>query len=146
MIRPRLIVRFLAVLLLMICVAMVPSWLMAFLSQSKEHICFLLPVLGVSIISVGTYFGLDSSDRGEISHREAFVIVTSGWLVAAGLAAVPYWLFGWIGGGAKFFFTGTTFFDNVLWHFEGMSGACQGHTIILASFLIIISVLIIMHE
>ncbi len=126
MIRKRLILRFLGMLLLMVGVSMLPAWVMAFLWESPKYNSFFFPIL-LTISLGGMSFLLPSMRGEEIGHREAFLIVTLGWLVAAGVAAMPYWFYGVFGGGAKHFP------DFTAAYFESISGLTTTGSTILPS-------------
>ncbi|MCB9641118.1 MAG: TrkH family potassium uptake protein [Myxococcales bacterium] len=127
MIRKRLILRFLGVLLLMIGISMVPAWMMAFYWVSAAQSSFLYSI--VLVMLLGSASMLLPSVRGqEIGHREAFLIVSLGWLIAAAAAALPYWFYGMLAPqGAKYFP------DFTAAYFESMSGLTTTGSTILPS-------------
>lgn len=97
MLRFRLVFRVLGGLMVLVACSMVPSCLLAFFDGRGESYSFLLPILVVC--PPGIWF-LRNSQRekdDELSHREAFLIVTFAWIVAGLVAALPYWLYGMIG-------------------------------------------------
>lgn len=119
MIRARLITRFLGALMIMIGASMVVPWLIALFSGIGEQGCFLVSILLSCGGGAALFFGSKFKRKDEISHREAFFIATSGWIIAAGIAALPFYFFGWwfptVGGKSQF----PTF---AMAYFESMSG------------------------
>lgn len=117
MIRFRLIARFLGALMVMMGLAMIVPWIMALFSSKGEHLVFLVAIAFSSILGLSLFFGLPTRHKDEISHREAFLIATTGWIIAAAVAALPYWFYGWWMSGAK-----SQFPTFAMAYFESMSG------------------------
>jgi trk system potassium uptake protein TrkH len=97
MLRIRLISRVLGALMAMIGAAMVVPWLLALWEGRGEHYSFLVPILMVAPIGLVLWIRVKPRGSDELSHREAFVIASLGWVVAAFVAALPYWLYGMFG-------------------------------------------------
>lgn len=94
MLRIRLVLRILGALMVMVASVMLFPWLLAFIEGGAEHVHFLVPIVCVIPLGAALFLGIKQRDREEISHREAFLIATLAWIVAAFVASLPYWLYG----------------------------------------------------
>lgn len=124
----RMIWRVLGALMVMMGLAMILPWCISLYLEDGIHWCYLLPILACTLGGLGAFWGFRSVEGREISTREAFLIVTLGWVLAAFAASLPYWLY------SLFYPGGARFFPNLTAaYFEAMSGLTTTGSTILPS-------------
>ena len=94
MIRPRLILRVLGALMVMVAMAMLFPWAIALFEGKGEQLGFLIPIVVAIPLGLFLFFRKKLDRKDEISNREAFLIATLGWAMAALVAAIPFWIYG----------------------------------------------------
>ncbi|MDX1765312.1 MAG: potassium transporter TrkG, partial [bacterium] len=87
--RTRLMLQILGALLVMLgCIMVIPMAVSLYYGEQAWR-AFLLSIAITISIGLGAYaFG--AKERGELSHREGFAIVTLGWVLCAAAGALPY--------------------------------------------------------
>lgn len=94
MIRPRLIARVIGALMVMVALPMLLPWGIALYDGKGEQLCFLLPMAATVPLGLLFFFLIKQEENVELSHREAFLIAALGWIFAALVVSLPYWIFG----------------------------------------------------
>ncbi len=128
MIRPRLIARVLGALMVMMALAMIFPWGIALLEGKGEQLSFLIPIAVVIPLGLFFFHRTKLAPKEEISKREAFLIATLGWVMAALVTAIPFWIYGsWM----SHLLGKSPFPTFAMAYFESMSGlTTTGSTIL----------------
>jgi trk system potassium uptake protein TrkH len=121
---PRVITRFIGLLILFLGVSMIPPFLMATVSHDGSSRVLLFSVLITS--TVGVTLSLITRDKQNtvLSHRDGVAIVTLGWATAGFFGTLPYLLSGAISGFTDAYFESisgfTTTGASILSDIEGL--------------------------
>jgi trk system potassium uptake protein len=92
----KLILKVVSVLLLIIAAFMLAPVVVALLYREIEMLpAFLFPMGGVALVS-GAYVLATAGNRGTLSTRSGFFLVTLSWLGAAGVGALPFVISGYV--------------------------------------------------
>ena len=96
MMNGKLILKVVSVLLLIIAAFMLAPVVVALLYREIEMLpAFLFPMGGVALVS-GAYVLATAGNRGTLSTRSGFFLVTLSWLGAAGVGALPFVISGYV--------------------------------------------------
>ncbi len=96
MMNGKLILKVVSVLLLIIAAFMLAPVVVALVYREIEMLpAFLFPMGGVALVS-GAYVLATAGNRGTLSTRSGFFLVTLSWLGAAGVGAIPFVISGYV--------------------------------------------------